>query len=162
MKYQNKAVTILLFWVYLIGWSTAAQEQPLLRMTDVKWKTIFSFKNDAALSGRAEDDSLRSPSFAGNRCVISVKVENRNTKTVKQITWQLLFFADREKTELRREGREFRLNVQIKPWHSKLVEQTCSGKPASRYMEGLAMRIEYVDGSVWDAPRGGVLDVRTR
>ncbi len=162
MSYMIKTVTILLFLSYLIVCSQAAQESSPLRMSNVRWKTFFGFKSGAAVSGRVEDDSLRLSHPPTDSCVISARIENMSAKTVKRIIWKVIFFADREKTELLGESKDFLMNVQVREWQNKAVEQPCYGKAKSRYMEGQAMRIEYADGSTWEAPRGGVLDLTNR
>lgn len=166
------SLTVFLFSVS----SVLAQNTPNLELSNAKLKPQPSFRFNprftAAKSGRDQDDYSPSefvPPKAPNEKVIypngfiQVEAVARNTsaKTIKAIIWELNFFSDAKMSQLTQTyqlyskrkiaaGETKTIKGKVNASGSLPVQGIVNSLP-KQYQTVRPVRIEYTDGTVWEA-----------
>jgi len=76
---------------------------------------------------------------------------NSGSKTIKAIVWDYVFFAD---AGMNQELTRYQINSRKKlaPGETKVLKGVVWAKSRSPYQQAYLRRIEYADGTVWQAP----------
>lgn len=166
------SLTVFLFPVS----SVLAQNTPNLELSNAKLKPQPSFRFNprftAAKSGRDKDDYSPSefvPPRAPNEKVIypngfiQVEAVARNTsaKTIKAVIWELNFFSDAKMSQLTQTYRLYSKR-KIDAGETKTIKGKVNGTGSlpiqgvvnslpKQYQTVSPIRIEYTDGTIWEA-----------
>ncbi|MFL6274579.1 MAG: hypothetical protein ACJ74G_05145 [Blastocatellia bacterium] len=141
----------------------AAQSPPDIALSDFAWRITplvdYNPKFDASKTGNDKQDygiwSL-SPPYLGKTTSLfyepQVTVENLGHKTIRTVTWEYVFFRDSANLRVLKKYK-FRNKKQIAAGERAVLKSGWAYGPApSGYQAVHVLRIEYTDGSRWQAP----------
>jgi hypothetical protein len=161
--------------VFLFSFSSVlAQNSPNLEMSNAKLESQqssrFNPRFTAAKSGRDEDDyfpsETRPPRGIQERVIypngfIRAEVAARNTsaKTIKAVTWEYSFFSDAKMSQLLQSYRLYSKRKILAGETKALKGKVMTSIPTKTFATLIStphqtvspLRIEYTDGTVWEA-----------